>query len=137
MNDSLPVEIKKEFKTVGNLFTVLERKKNFKVDAMRGQIVLLLRKLELHELEIKLKFVKEEEVKEETMESKNSEFGGIIENLEFPEFGKEEKPVEGFQKEMVIYQFELEKWKKQLEEKKDAIKKMTREKRSDKCEYQG
>ena len=48
MNDSLPVEVKKEFKTVGSLFAVLERKKNFKVDAMRGQIIFLWRKLELN-----------------------------------------------------------------------------------------
>ena len=34
-------------------------------------------------MEIKLKLVKEEEIKE-TMESRISEFGGEIENLEFP-----------------------------------------------------
>ena len=42
--------------------------------------------------------------------------------------GKEKKPVEGFEKEMVIYRFELEKWKKQLEEKKEELKKMPRQK---------
>ena len=83
MDGYLPTEIKKELKTVGNLFAVLEKNQNFKVDMMRGQIVLLLRRLELNEVvekevEIKLKFVREEEVKEEMLESKISEFGGEI-----------------------------------------------------------
>ena len=120
-------------KTVKNLFEVLSKKKNFKVDTMRGQIILLLRRLQLNEVvekevEIKLKMVKEKLKKEELMESKISDFGGEISNLEFPSFCEEERPVEGFQKEMVIYRFELEKWKQQLEEKKKEIKKMPRKK---------
>ena len=84
VDDSLPAEVKKELKTVGNLFAVLERKKNFKVDTMKGQIILLLRRLEVKEVEIKLKLVKEEEEKEGSMTSRISEFGGEIEDLEFP-----------------------------------------------------
>ena len=46
--DSLPREVKKELKNVENLFLILEKKKNFMVDPIRGQIVVLLKKLELN-----------------------------------------------------------------------------------------
>ena len=54
----------------------LEEKKNFLVDPVKGKIILLLGK---SEVEIKLKFMGEEEKKEEMMESSISEeFGGKI-----------------------------------------------------------
>ena len=46
-------------------------------------------------MEIKLKFMGEEERKAEEMESKISEFGGIIEDLEFPDFGMEGRKASG------------------------------------------
>ena len=105
----MPTEVKEELKTITNLFTVLQKRKNFMVD-VRGKIILILRKLELNEVrekevEIKLKFVGEEEKQEERRESNIfEEFGGEIEHLEFPSFA-EDRVVEGFEKEMVIYRF--------------------------------
>ena len=65
IDDSLPKEIKNEFKTVKNLFIVLGKGKNFKVDPLRGQIIVLVKKMELNEFveqeaEIKLNFMGEE-----------------------------------------------------------------------------
>ena len=86
IDDSLPKKIKEEFKTVKNLFIVLERRKNFKVDPLRGQIIVSVKKMELNEpveqeAEIQLNFVgEEEEEKEKVMESNiYEEFGGEIE----------------------------------------------------------
>ena len=74
INDSLQTKLKKEAKTVENLFAILEKKWNFMVDPLKGGIVVLLRKIELNEekekeIEIMLKFVGEEQ-KEEIMESR-------------------------------------------------------------------
>ena len=85
IDDSLPTEIKKEFKTVKNLFAILEEEGNFKVDPLRGQIIVLLKKME-REGEIKLNFVGEEEKKEMVGMESNiyEEFGGEISEMEFP-----------------------------------------------------
>ena len=57
----------------------MSKKENFKVDTIRGQVILFLRRLELDEVvevEIKLKMLKEK-LKIE-VESKISDFGGEI-----------------------------------------------------------
>ena len=73
INDSLPTGIKKEIKTVDDLFIILGKEKNFTVDPVKGQILLLLKRLEFNEVhekevEINLKFVGEEK-KEDIIES--------------------------------------------------------------------
>ena len=80
-DDSFSMEMKKELKTVSNLFVFLEKKENFVVDPLKGVLLLNLKE-EGENLEIKLK---EMEDKEEDAESSVfSEFGGEIEQLEFP-----------------------------------------------------
>ena len=63
IDDSLPTAIKKEYKTVKNLFIILEEEKNFKVDPLRGHIIVVLKKME-KEVEIKLNLVGEKETNE-------------------------------------------------------------------------
>ena len=70
INRSILADIKKEFKTVEKLFIFLKKRNNFLVDAAKGQIIVLPRKVEgkkllEKELDIKLKLVKEMERKEE------------------------------------------------------------------------
>ena len=57
IDDSLPIEIQKELKTVENLFHVLEEKNNFMLDPVKGQIIVLLEKVEMNKVEIKLNLV--------------------------------------------------------------------------------
>ena len=69
--------------TVVNLFSIMEKKKNFTIDPVKGQIILILRKVEMNELvekEVEIKLNEEEKA----MESKIEEFGGEIKHLEFP-----------------------------------------------------
>ena len=57
-------------------------------------------------MEIKLKLIEEKNQKEEEVMESNiqEEFGGEIEDLEFPEIGGGEgRVVEGIEKEMVIF----------------------------------
>ena len=63
------------------LFVFLEKKNNFKVDPLKGLIILLLKKEREEEIEIKLGFVGEKEKREEDMESNSSEEWGKIENI--------------------------------------------------------
>ena len=84
----------------------LEKKKNFLVDAAKGKIVLMLRRVDFNEwveVEVKLELFGEEDRKEEMTESKlESEFGGEIEEMEFPKFSEDDKVVEGIEREMVM-----------------------------------
>ena len=83
INDSLPTEIKKEFKTVKNLCIALEEERNFKVDPLKGRIVVVLEKMKKEE-EIKLNFIGEKEKKEEMMETGSNideDFGGEISQI--------------------------------------------------------
>ena len=81
LKDAIPIRIKKDFKTMEKLFVFLEKKNNFKVDPLKGLIILLLKKEREEEIEIKLGFVGEKEKREEDMESNSSEEWGKIENI--------------------------------------------------------
>ena len=65
MNDCLPPKIKEKFRTAEALFIALEKKKNFEIDLLKGEINLFSKKVELNEVlkekvTIKLKEIGEE-----------------------------------------------------------------------------
>ena len=57
-------------------------------------------------------------------------FGGMIEDVNYSEFefGGEGKVLEGFEREMVIFKMEMQEWMRELESKKEQIKKMPKKK---------
>ena len=104
-DESLPTKLKKEFKTAQNLFPILEKRKNFIVDPVRGQLILIIRKVEMNEfreeeVELKLNPVEEKNIGQRGGSEK---LGGETKNLQFLEFGGEGKVVEGIEKEMKIF----------------------------------
>ena len=144
-NYSIPIEIKKEVETVGDLFAMFGDKRNFKVDPVEGEMILILRrggssKFE-KKVEIKLNFIGAEEKQIDTIGDETNtceEFGGEIKEFEFPEFDDEEgRIIEGFEREMAIFRGEMEWWKRKLEEKKEEIKHKKRRKYSEEREFQG
>ena len=67
-----------------------------------------------------------------------SEFGGEIEEMEFPEFGEDKgRVVGGIEREMIIYKMEMQEWKREFEQKKKEIIKMEKKKWSVSTAYQG
>ena len=68
---------------------MLSKKKNFQIDVVNGKIILLLGVEEEHNVEIPLNVVEKDNHQRIYVEESNiySEFGGEIEDLDFPEFG--------------------------------------------------
>ena len=93
IDDTLPEKVKSLLDKISNVYLLLERKENFLIDPLKGSILLLIgrkdegRKLE-ESAEIQLRLVGNEGIGQEC-ETELSEFGGKIEDLEFPEFGDE------------------------------------------------
>ena len=142
-DDSLPALLKKEVGKVESVYFLLQKKENFEVDPSGGRVVLLMMKIESNYLteeriELDLDFSGQE--KQPKVESSEifSEWGGEIEDLEFPEFDEERGSMKrDIKREMEIFKAQMEEWKKSLNEMKKGVQQTEKVKMTREEEYQG